>query len=264
MLIEHLTNPNLETKEKLLLTIFHLGMADRKQLSALLKVGVDSVDKTIINWNKKNPDEKHVISLTAPFTKGPKLYQLGPAGWKWVMELIQDDRKYKERSDAQKRHYRGMTDILVRLVKKLGYEQLDEVRYYNTREAGEQFRSPWNVIHYHLEPKEKWELTKDLPEPDLLVGVGKIEAWTEYDTGTESPDKIRDKVRRYFRAYKQLGEKSRSRKEIIWVAPTQSRVKSLKSWFEMVSEEPEFKEMELPPKMYFFVEGEEISYFLDT
>lgn len=263
MLIDHLKSPDLETKEKFLLSVYYLGMADRIQLSTLLGIEPQSVDTIIKRWNRraeKEKKERYVVSLSAPFTKGSKLYQLGPSGWKWVMAWIHDNRPYYERSDAQKRHYRGMTDILVRLMKKVS---LDQIRYHNTFEAGELFQYPWVVANHGLEEKELEKVLSLLPEPDLLVGVGKKEAWVEYDTGAESQIIIQGKDRRYYRAYNQLKLDSQSRKPVLWIAQTKARAERLKMWAEMVKKENEFRERRFPlPEMYFLVEGEEVDYFL--
>lgn len=262
MLIETITSQELETREKLLLTLYYLGMADKNQLATILNRTVYTITTTIQRLNKKDPDEKHIISVSAPFQKGSKMYQLGPAGWKWVMAFLELDRKYYERSDAQKRHYRGMTDILVRLVKELGHERLNRISYHNTYEASEKFRYPWEAIYHDLDEKEKRERMNDLPEPDLMITYGEDSCWVEYDVGTEGSTFIHDKNRRYFRAYKQLSKSSISHKPIVWIAMTKSRADRLKVWAEMVASEPEFKDIKFPPQMFFLVEGEEIPFLL--
>lgn len=267
MVIDILRNEDLETQEKLMLLLFYLGMADRYQLATLLAKSVHTIDKTIKRLNKKSREEKHIISLTAPFNKGPRMYQLGPAGWKWVMGWIEEDRKYYERSESQKRHYRGMTEILIRIIETIGRDQaLKCVSYYNTYEATVMFRYPWEVVRWQewQDPKVRQEEEKELPRPDLCLEIGENSFWIEYDTANESPNKIKAKYRRYYRAFNQLAETSSSRKPIIWVTTSQGRVKRMRHWLQMVKRELEFREMKNPPpEMFFFVEGEETKYLLN-
>jgi hypothetical protein len=266
MVIETLSNEELETQEKLMLVVYYLGMADRHQLSKLLNLSVYTIDQAISKLNKKNKEEKHFISLSAPFNRGPKMYQLGPAGWDWVMGWLEEDRKYYERSDAQKRHYRGMTDILVRLLAAMGREEaFNNLRFYNTNDATELFLYPWQVAYGEEweDRKFRQEKCKGMPKPDFFIENNKEGWWGEFDTRSEGPNRIKGKLRQYYRAFNQLGERSRSRKPIVWVTTSASRVRDMKSWLEDIKKEPEFQGMKNPPPdMFFFVEGEETRFFL--
>jgi DNA-binding PadR family transcriptional regulator len=266
MVMDILQNKDLETREKLMLLLHKLGMVDRHRLATLLNLSVHTIDQTIKRLNKKNPDEKHIVSYSAPFNKGPKLYQLGPAGWKWVMEWIEEDRKYYQRSESQRRHYHGMTDILVRMIDKMGRDEaLKRIQYLNTYEATELFLYPWQVIHWELwkDHKTKQEQSKGLPKPDIYLQVDEQGYWVEYDTSNESHVKIKEKYRRYYRAFNQLGSSSVSRKQVIWIAPTRSRIENMKSWLTLVERELEFREMKNdPPEMIFLVEGSDTDFFL--
>ncbi|MRG28499.1 replication-relaxation family protein [Laceyella tengchongensis] len=268
MVIDVLRNDELETQEKMMLLLFYLGMADRYQLAKLLARSVHTVDQTIKRLNKKSKEEKHIQSCTAPFNKGPRMYQLGPAGWKWVMGWLEEDRRYYERSESQKRHYRGMTEILIRLMHAMGRDEaLDRLRFYNTYEATEMFRYPWEVVKWQewQDMKLRQEEDKELPRPDLCLEIDDVSFWIEYDTANESPTKIKAKYRRYYRAYNQLATRSSSRKPVVWVTTSRSRVELMKSWLEVVRREWEFREMKNPPpEMRFFKEGEETSYFLES
>lgn len=266
MIIETLQNSDLETREKMMIVLYYLGMADRHQLAKLLDLSVHTIDQTIKRLNKKDKEEKHVVSYSAPFNKGAKMYQLGPAGWAWMMGWIDEDRKYYQRSDAQKRHYRGMTDILIRLLETMGREKaFDSMQYYNTYEATELFQYPWQVINWEAwqDPKLKREQSKGLPRPDLFLEINDAGYWLEYDTGNEGPNKIKNKIRQYYRSYNQLSLKSKSRKPIIWITTTRSRSESMRSWLNLVRLELEFRDMKNPPpEMYFFTEGEDTDFFL--
>lgn len=266
MIIDTLANEYLETREKLMILLYYLGMANREQLAILLDKSIHTIDMTIKRLNKRNKDEKHIFSKSAPFNRGPKMYQLGPAGWAWVMDWIDEDRKYYERSDSQKRHYKGMTDILIRLIDRLGRERAFEaLEYYNTYEATELFQYPWQVINWEAwqDPKLKREHSKGLPRPDLYIKIGDQSYWIEYDTASESPNKIKSKIRQYYRAFNQLSMKSKSRKPVVWIAPTRSRAENMRAWCQQVSLEIEFKSMKNPaPEMVFLVEGEDAEFFL--
>jgi hypothetical protein len=256
----------LPTRAKLMLLLHQLGMVDRHRLAVLLDKSVHTIDLTIKRLNKKNPDEKHVVSHTALFNKGAKMYQLGPAGWKWVMGWIEEDRKYYQRSESQRRHYNGMTDILIRLISEMGREEaLKRVQYLNTYEATELFLYPWQVINWELwqDYKAKQEQTKGLPKPDVYLQVDDRGYWVEYDTSNESHIKIKEKYRRYMRAFNQLGPNSQSRKPVVWIAPTRSRIEKMKSWMTLVEHELEFRDMKNdPPEMIFLVEEADVNFFL--
>jgi hypothetical protein len=188
MIIDTLRNDDLETKEKLMILLYHLGMVDRFRLAQLLDVSVHTIDQSIKRLNKKNKEEKHIVSYSAPFNKGPKLYQLGPAGWRWMMGWIDEDRKYYQRSEGQKRHYNGMTDILIRLLEVAGRKQaFQKITYSNTHEATERFRYPWEMVNWERwqDQKLKYEESMMLPRTDLYIAVGRESFWGEYYTGSE-------------------------------------------------------------------------------
>lgn len=266
MIIETLKNEDLETREKLMIVIYYLGMADRHQLAKLMDVSVHTIDSNIKRLNKRDKERKHIVSYSAPFNRGSKMYQLGEAGWEWMMGWLDEDRKYYQRSDSQKRHYRGMTNILIRLIDTLGRDEtFNHVEYYNTHEATEFFHYPWQVIHWKdwQDIKLRREITKGLPRPDLLLKVYEQEYWIEYDTGNEGPNKIKNKIRQYYRAFKQLTIKSKSRKPVVWITTTRSRTEIMRSWLNIVKLELEFREMKNPPpEMVFLVEGEDTKFFL--
>lgn len=266
MIIETLRNDGLETREKMMILLYHLGMADRHRLASLLHLSVHTIDQTIKRLNKKNPNEKHIISYSAPFNKGPKLYQLGPSGWKWMMEWNEEDRKYYQRSEAQRRHYNGMTDVLIRLMEHFGRDEaFERIEYLNTYDASELFFHPWAVINWEAwqDHNTKKEHTKGLPKPDIYLQIDDQGYWGEYDTSYEIETKVKAKYRRYFRAFNQLGVNSQSRKAIIWIAPTRSRANRMKDWLNQVENELEFSDMKNPPpEMIFVAEGEELDYLL--
>lgn len=260
MVIETLNNSELETREKLMLLLHDLGMVDRYRLATLLNRSVHTIDQTIKRLNKKNPDEKHIVSYTAPFNKGPKLYQLGPAGWHWVMDWMGEDRKYYQRSEAQRRHYNGMNDILIRLIERVGHDHLGRIHYLNTYEATEQFFYPWQVAHWKEwnDLKVRREITKEYPKPDLYIEVDGKGYWIEYETGHANSQKAKDKLRRYYRAFDKLAPTSTSRKPVMIIAPSRTRVENMRSWLNQVKHELEFREMnQAPPEIYFLVAGEE-------
>jgi hypothetical protein len=192
------------------------------------------------------------------------MYQLGPKGWNWVMEYLDENRKYIERSESQKAHYNGMTDILIRLIEKMGREEVyQKVKYYNTYEATELFTLPWRLINWeNWKGKNPFEQKKGLPHPDLLLTIDDQSFWIEYDTGNQDIFQIWEKYRKYFRHYPKLPQSMKH--PVVWVVKIEKRKHDLKQWLKSVENEPEFKQLprEKHPPMIILVEGEDTEYFL--
>lgn len=258
--MDYLRRDDLGNRLRLLLALFELGMADRYQLSVILQMSLHNLDMYMKLLNHKSTEKERVI-LSYRKYRHPRMYALGPIGWKMVMEFLQENLPYHQKSDLQIGHYRGLTGILARLIEKMGYEQsLERIKWHNTHEATNILKYPWFLARWE-EWKENDRLRREeeqrMIRPDARLIIDDQAYWVEYDNGTEREDQIKEKYRMYVRSLGNLPPYANLHNPVVWVTVDGKRVNALKQWWQVVREEPEFQHYDWKPKMGFFVAGEE-------
>jgi hypothetical protein len=252
---------------RLLYALFKLGMADQYQLSVILQMSLNNIQQTIKRLNYCSTEEGKVI-LSYRKYQHPRMYALGPVGWKMIMDYLQEDSRYYEKSEFQMSHYRGVTGILARLIQRMGYEQaLERLEWYNTLEATECLKYPWSLARWNewkSDSRLRREEEKRMIRPDSRLMLDDQAYWIEFDNGTELEKQIKEKYRMYIRTLGNLPSYTNLHNPVVWVTTNEKRKNQMKQWWLVVKEEPEFQDYTWKPLMGFFVPGEETELLLQS
>ena len=267
MLIDLLFHPDYTKKEKLLFVLFFLGMADRFQLAETMNCSVHNIDRMIKAWNHKLPPANRYILARRPARNRPRMYYLGPRGWTQVMQWLEEDRQYYGKKKKTASHYRGINEIFLRLVRRIGHDQLrDRLRWYSSQEAREIMIYPWSLARAEewKDPKVKEEEQQLITRPDARAVIDGRGFWIEYDNGTKREAPIKEQFRRYIESLSYLPAYTNVRNPVIWVVPDEKRRRQMKEWWSTVKHEPNYEGLDWIPEMHFFVAGEETDFLLES
>ncbi|MDN4595150.1 hypothetical protein [Polycladomyces subterraneus] len=98
----------------------------------------------MIHTINKNERGRAVESYKLRGTHSPKVYTLGPRGCQIVGKTLGIKVEYYPFSKRQGRHYCGINDILYRIVKALGIDNvIQRVKWWNTRGAKQVIFNEW-------------------------------------------------------------------------------------------------------------------------
>ncbi|PTM52173.1 replication-relaxation family protein [Desmospora activa] len=265
MIVDLLFHPDYTKKEKLLWALFTFGMADRHHLAQTLNCSVHNIDRMIKEWNRKLPPTDRFILARRPSRDQPRMYYLGSRGWTLVMEWMEESRRYYGKKKKRAGHYRGLTDIFLRLVQRIGYDHLpDRLIWQSDYEAWETICYPWRLANSERwkDPRVREEEQQLLTRPDARVIVDGYAYWVEYDHDTKREAPMKEQFGRYIESLAYLPSYVDVHHPVVWVVPTEKRRHDLKSWWSTVKREPDYQDLEYKPEMRFFLEGEETSFFL--
>ncbi|MDA8352252.1 MAG: replication-relaxation family protein [Firmicutes bacterium] len=265
MIVKLLNHPDYTKKEKLLWGLFVFGMANRYQLAEMLNCSVHNVDRIIKEWNRKLPQTDRFILARRPARDQPRMYYLGPRGWDLVTEWMEENRRFFGKKKRRAGHYRGVTEIFLRLVRRIGYRELPERLVWQSEyEAWETILYPWSLANAERwkDPQVRDEEQQLLTRPDARAIVNGLPYWLEYDHDTKREAPMKEQLRRYIESLAYLPPYVDVHHPVVWVVPNERRRRELKKWWSVVRKEPDYQELDLIPEMHFFVQGEETNFLL--
>lgn len=258
---------DLSRMEELLVHIVNLRMPTAAHLAALMGITKKSVVQNIYLLNK---EEKNTVrSMKMRRVNSEKVYWLGRRACQLVEETTGEKVEYYEfaRHKGQARHYKGINDILVRMIKEVG---LDDVKKYcqwwNSKGAKQEVFQAWQLME-QWEPEKVLEEFRSMLSPDARFSVAGKAAWIEFDNDTKERGAILDQYELYVVKLVPI----QNTDPVVWVCKDKRRRDELEKWWKEYSSNPlvtpelqnmitrvqgEGKNIYLP-KMIFFTQGEE-------
>jgi len=264
--------PYMNNMQRLTTIIYLLGFTTKEQLITITGWPADQVVDTLQRIRKQGKTSEARDSWLKIWKTGGKgsinLYSLGQKSVNLAASLRKEDSgtgkfQKKELKEGQMYHFLGNNEILIRLLKagavitdyKTGKEVMSHIKAaYKERYFDE---------HGVLRSKSKDYLDF---KPDSSVTVsGGMSAFLEYDTGSEGPTKLGERVENYVQGYTNASERTKQRclLPIAWITSSEYRKRLLKDICEdIVAKYQDDYRQPIFPEMYCFVEGEETDFLL--
>lgn len=253
MIFRWVDHENYLRSEQLMAIVFDLGMASFQQLQIITGWSPIMIKKSLHQIRKRggksSEDKEQWIKkypLAVRRSSDSFVYTLGKLGINYVHEMMEEKQRIREAPRSQAKHYYGINQILVRLIKS-GSSRAN-ITWLSTVEATDVLYRLWQ--RKNLEVKRR-----DLIRPDarLLLEDGK-KYWIEFDNNTEGPRQLERKFHNYVQTLQPIGETS----PVIWVTPTKDRCNYLEGIWGQVRKN--FYQTQAVPVMYFFTVGEETGF----
>lgn len=296
--------PNLSNAERLIALLYDLGIASLDQLVTLTNWNAQKVnqalhdirnrvpipemfkrDKKILAMSKKKGEiklseaerlkleasikdrkvkldqerEKWLVSYQAHKTANA-YYTLGVEGIRYATAMRHEPfSKWKVTPRQQTNHYYGLNEILVRL-RKAGVKEQDWLCGRETEQE---------LYYYFNRYKKRKKLpskTKLYYRPDAyLVLNNQHQFFIEYDTGSESPAKLKRRFINCLKLYQALAEiKAKLMPPIVWVTVRETRKKLIEEIAKEVRQDyiaDNKGQKIITPASVCFVEGEDTEFF---
>lgn len=193
-------------------------------------------------------------------SRSSRLYKLGPKGLQSAAKALYYTGSFEELKLAQREHFRGLNETLVRLVQAIGRSKVMRyVEWYNTKDSFQELIRIWEWYRQEQwtnDPRLKKEDIKKLAHPDALLILNNQRAWIEYDTGSEEDTlQLEDKYKRW--AYSLVTFNIQD--PVVWITTKESRTKKLAALWEYRKSR---LKMKYYPNMLFFTAGEDTDYFM--
>jgi predicted transcriptional regulator len=208
----------------------------------------------------KQERDKWISSVRGKERGSSRLYKLGPKGIQLAAKALYTS-SYEELDIAQREHFRGLNEILVRLIRKMGRQEIiQHAEWYNTKDAFQELIRIWEWYRqsdWIDDPKLRKEHLKKLARPDGLLILNDQRAWIEYDTGSEDAPQLEDKYKRWANSLVPFNIQD----PVVWITPKESRTKKLAALWEYRKSR---LKMKYYPNMLFFTAGEDTDFFLTT
>jgi hypothetical protein len=268
--------PYLNKMERIVITIHLFGICTMKQLETVtgwsrrqiqdalnrLRSRGAMVGATTDLQKQKEKEEKDKWLRFWRLPDQTYAYALGKYGLEWAVSLRKESMgsgytKKKPHAQGHAAHFLGFNNILCRLLDAgipieewmVGKEVMSYLFY--------EFKERQTIKGGGIETKK----IKFLPfRPDGLLRVHDHVFFLEYDTGSESNTKLKERLDRYFIGYSKL--KPHTHHTVIWVTVSERRKKRIEEAGAAVYETYKNEFGETPtPQMCAFVEGEETEFF---
>jgi hypothetical protein len=262
MLLDLVNHPKLRRTDQLMSILYYLGMASSSQLSTIMMVSERNFFSIYqqIRSRAEKPEERDlwIHSYRAKSNRLGRMYALGPNGTKYAQELLgySGNAKVVTVTGGQMEHYRGLNEILVRILKQVDRAH---IKWYPTQEASYELYRQWEW-KYHAkwrkDPKQQIRDRASLIRPDALLIIHGQRYWIEYDTGKEWLDQLEGKFKRYIDSFEPLDHQKNL---VIWVTDSEKRAKNMQAIWEYRKKLTD----KITPEMYFFESGEETQFILD-
>jgi hypothetical protein len=263
--IKLMDHPDLNRQEQLMAFIFKLGMLERSQLATLMATTEINIKQLIHNIrhqeisSEKQEKDKWINSVRGKKRESKRLYKLGPKGLQLAAKALYYTGSYEELDTAQREHFRGLNEILVRLIRAIDrQETIQYAEWYNTKDSFQELIRIWEWYRQKQwldDPKLRKEDIRKMARPDALLILNNQRAWVEFDTGSEDTPQLEDKYKRW--AYSLV--KFNIQDPVVWITTKESRTKKLSSLWEY---RKSMLNMKYYPSMYFFTAGEDTDFFL--
>lgn len=211
------------------------------------------VTKDIIKIEKGRND--WVTILQPEGQRGGSFYTLGRSGIILAKEIrreyVKDSSKLKPKQ--QTNHFYGANEILCRL-RRLGINEDD---WLSGGEVQQDLHYYWNQDHAGT----------GIPyRPDCLLQLDNERYYGEYDTGSESNGRLRNRFNNCLILYNNIDDPKQDRlpNEIIWVCPSLSRKQRIEQIAKEVLEDYKKKHGRniRIPVTYCFIEGDDTKFLL--
>lgn len=190
-------------------------------------------------------------------------YTLGELGVKLACDMRQEPFKaWKVSPKVQAKHYVGIGDILCRIRK----QGIIEDEWLNGKETERELYYFWNRYKNKGRKRKRGRNQDDsLPcRPDGLLDVNDQRFFIEFDTGTESKAKLRERFYNYLRLWNTVDE-SLPAEKVVWVVTSEKRKEHLREAAYQAQEHfvVDHNKSEIyVPESFVFVEGEETDFLL--
>lgn len=239
-ILKYLGHPYLGRTEQLCVLIHFARMIDVDDLSDVLGLSQTNITSLIHLANRKG---KYFTGKRVGGLKGRKMYFLAPLGCKVVSDILGKKVSYYEFSEYRGKHYKGINQILFRLIKAVGLDRAKEyIDWKNTSETSSYLKQVYfEVVTEELRKDESYykETVKNLVHPDALLTINGVEFFVEYDNNTEDPPQLKQKMRDLRdmindMIYIRPGQK---KPLVLWVAPTAKRTKELKELWQSIRQD---------------------------
>ncbi len=264
-MLNWIDHPSYRRDEQLMHLLFECGMATFQQLRVItgwstrnLKWQIHRLHERRENGGrvrrqqeeKAKDSEPWLIShfLSRPYGKSRVAYSLGRPGIQYVHDMRQEEnKKVKDPPVGQALHFIGTNEILVRCLKDMGR---DRVNWLSTQAVTDLLL---------LSLKDKSDANPDrrnMIRPDARLTVDGSHFYIEFDNDTEMPRQLERKFHRYV----QTLQPNRDTSPIVWITTHEKRKDYLQRNWEAIKRK--YYSNFMPPSMYFFVQGTELSFFL--
>jgi hypothetical protein len=167
--------------------------------------------------------------------------------------------KYKETPKRQMRHFYGLNEVLCRLRRK----GIIETDWLCGKEVGQEISYQWN---------RRFKGDAFPCKPDAMLKLGDYEFFIEFDTGTESPTRLKSRMMNYFRLYLLWAKAGLPPlpPSVLWVTVSETHKNKIaeigkQTRRDFLEDNPNEASlvMRTAPIMYAFVEGEDTAFLCD-
>jgi len=250
MLFHWIGHPSFGADEQLMAVLYDMGIATKRQLLIVTGWTENQLKWYLQRIRKRETEEQKYLNsypLRFKYMGDTRGYSLNKAGIRYVREMMQSDNMYvKEAPVAQIRHYLGINEILIRLIE--AGVQREDIVWLSTAEATDYLS---RLLEAHGEKIDRRRLIR----PDARAVINKTAFWIEFDNSTERTRKLEGKFHEYVQALTLV----RNQDPVVWVAVNRNRKEYLANQWEAVKKVNYEGRVDIP-EMYFFVEGEELSF----
>lgn len=263
MIFQWLLDPDVRPQDKVLLSLYDHGTFSPRQFCILAGWDVSRLRLVIHRFRKhKNSNEKWIHTAPTRFDVDRSHYLLGIDGLRYCGKKLKERVQIHQVRDtlAQSTHLLGLNEILIRLV-QTDVDQ-KEIVWLATREASDYL--------YRLCRIQNKVNKRTIIRPDARFIWKDQSYWLEYDSGTEGPFAIEEKMSRYVNTLDPLRQKWLDKKDhlqspldqssVIWVTKTSARKRYLENiWKHLLY--LQYMDQEVVD-MLFFVAGEETEFLM--
>lgn len=260
---EWIGHPELSRDQELLIHLYKMRMATRRNLAVVMGKTLGSIDQQLFALRRKGD---YIRSFRPRGKHDQSVYYLGVDGAKIVGEILGKRVSFYEYRGAQARHFTGINDILTRLIDRIGLDAFKEATEWRfTGECRDALQAEWaellleNIQQGHISEDQAGDYLTRLIEPDASFTFNGQSNWLEFDNATESHKKLKRKLEDTIYTLVSIGDQS----PIIWVITQRvpARAQQLKRIWEEVQAE-QIGNYPYLPHMEFFLEGQETEYIL--
>jgi hypothetical protein len=255
-------HPEISRDHELLIHIWKMRMATRKNLGAIMGKTLGSIDQQLHALRKKGD---YIRSFRPKGKFDESVYFLGVEGAKLVGEVLNKKISFYDYKGKQARHFTGINDIMTRLINRIGLESFkEETEWQFTGEARDTIQREWAelLLERNVTADQIRGTISQLPEPDARVTIGSQSFWLEFDNATEAPSIIKEKLDDYIWSMVPI----QNRDPIIWVVTKRfpNRAERFRQLWQEVQHHPkqqerfnQYVDRFFFPQMFFLIEGSE-------
>lgn len=249
--------PHLSKSDRLMGVIRSLSISDRAQLNTITKyfgwteMMVEGALQRIRKMGQTKEERDKWLISWQPRWRSPFVYTLGEKGIDYIKGIKDEPRTGSDYyiTRGQVFHFMGTNEILCRAMRTgliingwLSSREVIQQLYFTLIE-----RKIQNGIVVANESKSPLQ-------PDAVIIIDGVPYFIEFDTGSESPFRIEDKMHKYLTLDSLIGPIY----PVIWVTITPERKAAIERAGIRAMDKYNLNEN---PAMYAFVAGEETKFF---